>query len=288
VRPGTALAGAGTLADVTEHVVAGRAVAFLGVLDDGRDVLGWWRDGRAQAAAVDGDRIGRRTLDLSSPLYAAGESTALVEGSVLDEGGGGVPNETSLVLVRRGGRATVVRHPAKSRFSTFFENVVVVGRRFLLLNYEALFTIRDGRLAPVLVPGGDGSGALESISDVAAAGTRVVLLGTQNGVDSLFELEQGVASRFAVLPSSVFLFGIDATAVALSVRMSRDGGVTFVEELQLVGRNGVAGTVAAIGDPSPVGSIVATYAVALAEREVLISARVAGDGARHALLAVDR
>jgi hypothetical protein len=141
---------------------------------------------------------------------------------------------------------------------------------------------------PLLVPGGDDPQALESISDVAASGTRAVVAGTRDGVHSLFELEPDGVRRFADLPPSFFLFVIDATSVAVQVELSRDGGATFVDELQLVGRNGATRTVAAIGDPSPVGSIAAMDAVALADNRVLISARVGGDGARHALLAVDR
>jgi hypothetical protein len=290
VRPGDVLEDAGTLADVGEHVVAGRTVAFLGLLDDGRDVLGWWRDGRVQAVVADGEKIGARTLDVGSSLYGASESTALVEGSAFDADGETARNATSLLLVRQKGRPTVLRSPSRRRFGDFSVQVATLaGRRAVVLTDDALFATRGHRLTPLLVPGSDGRQAIQSLVDLAVAGTRVVVIGNAGGADVLYELGPGGPTPLVALPSSGYsLVGVDATDVALIESISHDGGSTYVNELELVGRSGATRTVVAVGDPSPVGSIASIDAVALGDATVVLSVRVAGDGARHALLAVDR
>ena len=158
-----------------------------------------------------------------------------------------------------------------------------------MLTYNALFATRGHRLTPLLVPGGDETKAIQSLIDLAAAGSRVVVIGSGNAVDVLYELGPDGPKPLVALPSSGYsLVAVDATDVALIESISHDGGSTYVNELELVGRFGATRAVAAVGDPSPVGSIASIDAVALGDATVVLSAWLAGDGARHALLAVDR
>lgn len=289
VRPGDVIAGVGTLADVSEHVVAGRTVAFHGRLDDDHDVLAWWRGGRITAAVADGARSGGLTLDVGSPLYDATASTALVDGSAVDANGAGTPNATSLLLVRSNGRVTAIQVPRQRRFANLIiERAVLAGRRVVVLSDEALLATRGNRLVPLVVPGGKGPHPFESLVDVAAGGSRVVLIANRDGADALFELGTAGPRLLAPLPTSYSLLGVDRGDVAVLASVSEDGGVTFVDELQLFGSAGAARTVARIGDPTTVGAIASIDAAALAGADVVISARMSGDGARHALLAIDR
>src|SRR6185503_7509135 len=81
VRPGDVLPGVGTLGDVTAHAADGSGVVFMGLLDDGRDVLGRKRNVKVDTIAVDGQQVGSRTLDLDPVVYDAGSSLVAVDGS---------------------------------------------------------------------------------------------------------------------------------------------------------------------------------------------------------------
>ncbi len=287
VRPGEVVEG-GTLADVSEHVVAGRTIAFLGRLDDDRDVVGWWHGGRIAGDVVDGARIGGRTLDVGSPLYDATDSTALVGGSAVDASGNETPNAAGLLLVRPSRRATAIRLPRQRRFADLTVERAVLAHRIVVLSDEAVLATRGSRLAPVLVPGGKGPHAFASVVDVAASGSRVVLIASRGGTHALFELGASGPERLAPVPAVYSILGVDQAGVAVLAAVSKDGGVSFVDALQLVDSSGTARTIVRVGDPTPVGAIASIDAAALADANVFVSARVAGDGARHALLKVDR
>src|SRR5262249_32497722 len=157
VRPGDVLVDVGALADITDHVVAGRSVVFLGRLDDGRDVIGWWRDGRVRTTVADGEQSGGRTLDLGSPLVRATQATGLLGGGGFDANGETAAHATSLVIVRQKGRPTLLRSPSGRRFDYFaLQTATLAGRRAVALTDSALFATRGARLTPVLIADGKG------------------------------------------------------------------------------------------------------------------------------------
>jgi hypothetical protein len=71
------------------------------------------------------------------------------------------------------------------------------------------------------------------------------------------------------------------------VALSEDGGQTVVQQLWIV-NGGAARALVRAGDQTPVGAISSIDAIGVTARDVVFVATLAGDGARHALLAVAR
>jgi hypothetical protein len=93
--------------------------------------------------------------------------------------------------------------------------------------------------------------------------------------------------RIAALPDWPTLFVADGDEVAFTVAPTADGDLTYTPQLRIV-RDGVVRELARAGDPTPLGAIASIDALAMTSRDVVFVATLAGDGARHALLAVSR
>jgi hypothetical protein len=287
VKPGDVLPGTGTLRDLTGHAVDGPGIAFLGVLDDGRDVLGGWRDGRLETLAVDGQRAGSRTIDLGS-LYDAGGPSVVVGAALLDATGDAAAAATGVVVVRRRGSVASILRPRGKRFAGLgVEDAGLAGARLVAIGTgNQLLATRNRRLTPLLVPGAGAGSELASIDALVVAGSRIVFQGTDlAGTAGLYELDGARPSLLDVLPGPALLLAGDGRDVAVSVQVPNDS--TWIQTLELVGP-GRSSSVAVVGDPTPVGAIASFDWTALTGADVVVSSRVFGDGARHALLAIAR
>ena len=289
VRPGDVLPGVGTLTDVTAHAADGSAVVFTGLLDDGRDVLGRKRNVKLDILAVDGQHVGSRTLDLEPVLYDAGSSLVAADGafpSDADDDAG-----PALLLVNAKGRIVPIAPPRKRKLRDLaVEDAVLVGSRLVALSTspDGLFGVKDGRLKPLVLANRPRWGNLETIDWIAASGSHLFVVATRSGTITLYELVRRTElQRLADLPAQPALLTAGGDEVAFTASISDDGGATFLDRLWIVD-NGDVGQLLRVGDPSPVGNVTAIDGIAIVGRTVVFSASVAGDGARHALLGIER
>jgi hypothetical protein len=291
VRPGDVLPGDGQLDDVIDHVAVGSTVVFAGMLSDQRVVLGRSRKGHLDTLAVDGQQVRGLTLSLGTTIFDARGAFVAVAASLLDPDGNAPTRPLDIALIRNTGDVRPLFAPHGERFANaVVQDAVLAGNRAVVLTSvpDALISGRR-RTKPVLVERNglrfdpdSGPGVL------AGTGSRVVFT-AENAHDvwGLYELDGRSPRRIAELPDWPTLFVADGDDVAFAVAPTEDGGLTYTPQLWIV-RDGIARELVRSGDPTPLGAITSIDAVGLTSDDVVFVATLAGDGARHALLAVPR
>src|SRR5262249_52139007 len=157
VRPGDAMPGVGRLADVTAHAANGSTVEFLGVLPDGRDVLGRAHDGALETLAVDETVVGDRTLDLGPSIVGVPDSYLPVD-ALLYDADRSTAGQLGIAIVTNAGLVTPVLLPRNERYQGLgAADAALVGNRVVaLVRGPKPFVAGVARTKPLPV-----SGALE-------------------------------------------------------------------------------------------------------------------------------
>jgi hypothetical protein len=289
VRPGDVLRGDGQLEDVVGDAVSATTVAFVATLSDQRKLLGRSRDGLLETLAVDGQRVRGLTLELGTTVHDAGGAFVAVDASLLDGDGKEPGRQLGIALIGKG-RVRALSAPRGKRFRfAVGEDAAVVGNRVVVFATDpTAFLAGTRRTKPVLLERDRleldlGRGA----DTLAVSGSHVLFVGRTAEGEGLYELDGRKPRRVTTLPGAPTLLAASRGDVAFTVTLSPDGGLTLQSQLWIVDRRGARALVRA-GDPTPLGSITSIDAVGLTSDDVVFVATLAGNGARHALLAVSR
>jgi hypothetical protein len=283
VRPGDALTDVGALADVVAHAADDATVAFIGVLPDGRSVLGRVRGGALETLAVDGP-IGNQTLALGDSIVGVRGRLVAVN-AIFSDADGNIPgNQLGIGFVKGPGTLSPVFGPQKKRYQGLLTDEAVLsgGRLVALVHGPKPFVAGGRRTKPVGVAGELQLDPADGVDSLAATPDRVVFVARgKNGDVGLHELLRSGSRRIVGLPAVPTFLAAGGDDVAFTVS-TEDG-----DELWLV-RDEVAAPLVRAGDPTPLGTITSFDSLGVVGTDVVFTATLAGDGARHALLAVAR
>ena len=229
--------------------------------------------------AVDGKQVGIGTLGTLGSIVDYHRRVAAISLS-----GGDVP----LALIAPRGQVRPILPPGESRFPDFSirDIVLVAGRTIVSSDPDgSLFARVEKRLVPLLEPGRGQAAALTWIYPLAHGSFLAFAADEQPGTVGLYRLDGQHLKRLAEFPTGAVgpLVASDG-AVATFLSFPGDGGTNGPLQL-VVWRRGTPSSVTGEGDPTPVGAIASFGEMAFANGRIVVSARVTGDGARHALFA---
>jgi hypothetical protein len=287
LKPGVELPGAGALADVEEFVASGRTLTFLGRLADGTHVLARTRDGATSMLGVEISTGGGTALLTLGGLLAVRGNTVVAGGSTANADGVGPEGASGLLLSR--GRAPIrsILAPRRGDFGSP-SSAAVASRGIVVLGDgpDVVYALRGQRLRPIVTAGKGVARDVVAFDAMVASGSNVFVTAT-DATDAAFLYEVTATGflRVLVLPSLPAVLAADRGTVAMVVTTTLDGGMT-VDQLWRV-RNGLARTLASLGDATPLGTLSSFDGIALDRGTVAVAASVAGVGPHHALLIVE-
>jgi hypothetical protein len=225
-----------------------------------------------------------QVLELGESIFGVRGALVAVEALLSSADGTTSGDQLGIALVRGPGRLTPVSGPSDAQYEGLRADEAVLSRRRLvaLVHGPNAFVAGGRRTKPAPISGQLEIDAYDDLDTIAATPGRVVFVASRaDGKVELHELRQNGSRLIAPLPVLPTLLAAGGDDVAFTA--------TFEDGDQLwVVRDGAPRPLVRAGDPTPLGAIDSFQSLGFVGNDVVFTAALAGDGARHGLLAVSR